>query len=493
MKSDIADVKNTGGRPAGSISAGWFLREFVDGFPWAHLDIAGTAYTDREDAGPGEGADRDRRASVQRVRPRPAGFGGRADAATGPGGPAGLPGAVRVAVARAQIFDDTLATDTLAPTRSTTPPDTSAPGAGGGPGAGAAAARRPAGPRPALTRIVFTRDSIEWGHAATVGDLLTQVPGVYLWRGGFIGRPEPVNFQGRGATSAEYYLDGMPYVAAGVDSIAVDPALFSISFLDRIEVERWPGQIRVYLFTRRHDRLAPRSRIAIARGDNNFARYEARLERRFPSGLGFALAADYLSSPTASGSSSDYSNTQIWAQGSYIPSRQVRRAVPAGPLAPQAPARSSSRSATLERHDRRSGTRPRGPMPRSGWRSDRGRTAPGAGLDLIYARSAWDGAGLDQQINQIGGYALVPGAELLARRLGLSPHALDPARCSRGTRRLEADAARSTASAEGGACSITSAGRNSDYCTLAAGLQPVRGLALTGTARLGDWSPRPRS
>jgi leucyl aminopeptidase len=49
MKSDIADVKNTGGRPAGSISAGWFLREFVEGYPWAHLDIAGTAYTDRED------------------------------------------------------------------------------------------------------------------------------------------------------------------------------------------------------------------------------------------------------------------------------------------------------------------------------------------------------------------------------------------------------------------------------------------------------------
>jgi leucyl aminopeptidase len=49
MKSDIADVKNAGGRPAGSISAGWFLREFVDGFPWAHLDIAGTAYSDRDD------------------------------------------------------------------------------------------------------------------------------------------------------------------------------------------------------------------------------------------------------------------------------------------------------------------------------------------------------------------------------------------------------------------------------------------------------------
>jgi len=50
MKSDIADLKNSGGRAAGSISAGWFLREFVEGYPWAHLDIAGTAYSDREDA-----------------------------------------------------------------------------------------------------------------------------------------------------------------------------------------------------------------------------------------------------------------------------------------------------------------------------------------------------------------------------------------------------------------------------------------------------------
>ena len=49
IKSDIADMKNSGGRPAGSISAGWFLREFVSGYPWVHIDIAGTAYSDRED------------------------------------------------------------------------------------------------------------------------------------------------------------------------------------------------------------------------------------------------------------------------------------------------------------------------------------------------------------------------------------------------------------------------------------------------------------
>ncbi len=46
IDSDVADIKNTGGRAAGSITAGWFLREFVGDFPWVHLDIAGTAYTD---------------------------------------------------------------------------------------------------------------------------------------------------------------------------------------------------------------------------------------------------------------------------------------------------------------------------------------------------------------------------------------------------------------------------------------------------------------
>ncbi|MEP6832101.1 MAG: aminopeptidase, partial [Gemmatimonas sp.] len=45
IRSDVADVKNTGGRAAGSITAALFLKEFVDGFPWVHLDIAGTAYS----------------------------------------------------------------------------------------------------------------------------------------------------------------------------------------------------------------------------------------------------------------------------------------------------------------------------------------------------------------------------------------------------------------------------------------------------------------
>jgi leucyl aminopeptidase len=50
LKSEIADMSNTGGRPAGSITAALFLKEFTGGLPWAHLDIAGTAWA--EDAKP---------------------------------------------------------------------------------------------------------------------------------------------------------------------------------------------------------------------------------------------------------------------------------------------------------------------------------------------------------------------------------------------------------------------------------------------------------
>jgi leucyl aminopeptidase len=47
-KSDYADFKNVGGRPGGTITAGLFLGEFVGETPWVHLDIAGTAYGEKE-------------------------------------------------------------------------------------------------------------------------------------------------------------------------------------------------------------------------------------------------------------------------------------------------------------------------------------------------------------------------------------------------------------------------------------------------------------
>ena len=46
LKSEIADMVNSPGRPAGSITAAMFLKEFAGSGPWAHLDIAGTAWAE---------------------------------------------------------------------------------------------------------------------------------------------------------------------------------------------------------------------------------------------------------------------------------------------------------------------------------------------------------------------------------------------------------------------------------------------------------------
>jgi leucyl aminopeptidase len=48
IKSNIADIKNTGGRYAGTITAACFLGEFVEDFPWVHLDIAGTFLVEKD-------------------------------------------------------------------------------------------------------------------------------------------------------------------------------------------------------------------------------------------------------------------------------------------------------------------------------------------------------------------------------------------------------------------------------------------------------------
>lgn len=56
LKSEIADMINSPGRPGGSITAAMFLKEFTGGLPWAHLDIAGTAWADETRAWAPKGA-----------------------------------------------------------------------------------------------------------------------------------------------------------------------------------------------------------------------------------------------------------------------------------------------------------------------------------------------------------------------------------------------------------------------------------------------------
>jgi leucyl aminopeptidase len=56
IKSDVADVKNVGGRKAGAVTAAKFLARFVGETPWVHLDIAGTAQAEKEKGDTPKGA-----------------------------------------------------------------------------------------------------------------------------------------------------------------------------------------------------------------------------------------------------------------------------------------------------------------------------------------------------------------------------------------------------------------------------------------------------
>lgn len=172
---------------------------------------------------------------------------------------------------------------------------------------------------PAGARRVFTRDSIEWAPAQTLSDLLAQVSGVFVQRGGWLGRPELPNYQARGAAAIEYWLDGAPYLAVGPDSTAVDPSTFALSLLDRVEIEQGPGLLRVFLFTRRHDRLAPRTRIGVAAGDRGVTRYIGAFERRYPNGFGLSVGGDYFGVNAPQGGSGESNATNIWAQIGWVP------------------------------------------------------------------------------------------------------------------------------------------------------------------------------
>ncbi|MFL5401589.1 MAG: hypothetical protein ACJ8BF_02100, partial [Gemmatimonadales bacterium] len=210
--------------------------------------------------------------------------------------------------------------------------------------------------------------------------------------------------------------------------------------------------------------------------------------RRSQNGLGFALGADYLSSPTVAVRSSNYSNTQIWVQGGYVPSAkfglhyQLLRSAPnrrafvidvAGVNDTIGPRYKATRTDAQIR------------LSLGGSRASEGL---GPRADLIYARTAWDGAGLDQQINQIGGYV---GLRARAYSLGVSAFhrtrwtPLD-VRARLGWNWI----APLSASAEL-VHQRHFGGRNSDYADLAGGLQLARGFALTGTARVGQMVAAP--
>ncbi len=251
------------------------------------------------------------------------------------------------------------------------------------------------GPRVPGTIYRWTRDSLDWSSAETLGELLLRVPGVFVVRGGWVGRPEQPNYLGRGPAAVEYFLDGLPYEPLGPDSTAVDPATVGLSYLERVDVERVPGGLRIHLFTRRHDLAAPLSRIGVSTGDRDFARYEGLITRRGKGGLGFGLGAEVFDVPDP-GQPAGYQHAQFWGQLSWVPRPDrgvVLQVVGADP----------QRDALLSGTDTLT-------RPLDGSRRDyqlrafltRGAAPRATRVDLLLARSTWSDESLDQGHSQGG-------------------------------------------------------------------------------------------
>ncbi len=203
----------------------------------------------------------------------------------------------------------------------TTPPDTTSPDTLERflPVFAAAMAR---GPLPRGTRWGFDADSLVLSNITTLGDLLGHLPGVYVARGGWFGAAEIAVYGGHGPLGLELYWDGVPVLPLGRDSIWLDPARVPLAPLERIDVQVLPSTLRVFLVTRRARSSVAHTEVRISTGVNSVAQYRAGFAKRWRSGIGLSLSADYRNVDGITGSSTTaFNSVDFWLRGEYVKPR----------------------------------------------------------------------------------------------------------------------------------------------------------------------------
>ncbi|PYP21473.1 MAG: hypothetical protein DMD53_07030 [Gemmatimonadetes bacterium] len=182
------------------------------------------------------------------------------------------------------------------------------------------AAPLPAGPMPRGRRYSFPIDSLVFTNVRTLSDLLAHVPGVYVARGGYYGQAEYVMYGGRGPAGVEIYWDGVPYLPLGRDSVYVDPARIPLAPLERVDVVVLPAQLRVYLVSARRESTVPTSEIRILSGEASNQGYRGAFAKRWRSGLGLSLAADWNTIDGFSSSATTaFRDVDLWLKVEYVP------------------------------------------------------------------------------------------------------------------------------------------------------------------------------
>jgi hypothetical protein len=178
------------------------------------------------------------------------------------------------------------------------------------------------GPLPRGARWVFDIDSLVLSNITTLGDLLGHLPGVYVARGGWFGAAEIAVYGAHGPLGLELYWDGVPYLPVGRDSSWIDPARVPLAPLERVDIQVLPSTLRVFLVTRRTRSTVPRTEVRISTGVNSIAQYRAGFARRWGSGLGLSLAADYRNIDGIAGSSTTaFNSVDLWLRADYVKPR----------------------------------------------------------------------------------------------------------------------------------------------------------------------------
>ena len=180
----------------------------------------------------------------------------------------------------------------------------------------------PPGPVPQAGRIVFGHDALWFSGALTLGELLQRIPGVFLVRGGWFGRPETVAYAGQGASSVEVYWDGFALDPLGADSTSIDLSTINLGLVQRVEVEILPSVLRVYLYSDEQTVRRPRTETSFATGDASTNSYRIRYLNRWNSGTALDLGVHYLGSSGVANSPGRSSDLTLWAKGSWIPSQR---------------------------------------------------------------------------------------------------------------------------------------------------------------------------
>lgn len=180
------------------------------------------------------------------------------------------------------------------------------------------------GPLPRGARWHYDADSLVLSNITSLGDLLGHIPGVYVVRGGWFGAPEIAVYGGHGPVGLEVYWDGVPYLPLGRDSTWLDPARVPLAPVGTVDIEVLPSSLRVYLTSRRPSSTVPRTAVRISTGSNSVAQYRGDFARRWPSGLGLSLAADYRNIDGIEGTSTTaFNSVDLWLKADYIPNPRL--------------------------------------------------------------------------------------------------------------------------------------------------------------------------